>query len=414
MAETTPARSRRGAVWFVLALLVVAGIVILVRRASHAAVPVRVAQAVDGDLTSTVSTNGVTEPVNDFEAHSPLAAVVRKVTVREGDRVARGQLLLTLDDASAVADMARAVAAVKSAQAELSAVEHGGTQDERLVLGGQVSAQRANRDAAQRNLDTLKQLEATGAASPAEVAAAEQRLSAATASLSVDQTRQTQRYASVDVQKARAALVDAQAQYSAAAQTISQANVRAPFAGTVYSLPVHATDFVSVGEKLLAMADLSRVRVRAYFDEPEIGKLKTGQTATFVWAAHPDRTWHGHVGEMPSSIIHYGTRNVGQVLLNVDETDGSLLPSTNVTVTVTTFSSRNVLTIPREALHLDGKGNYVFVLQGDHARRRDITLGALNMVQAQVLSGLNNGDTVVLGAVSGVPIENNMRVQLSD
>ncbi len=62
------------------------------------------------------------------------------------------------------------------------------------------------------------------------------------------------------------------------------------------------------------MADLKQLRVRAYFDEPEIGHLSIGQKIRIVWDAYPGREWHGHIVLVPSTIVNYSTRNVGEVL----------------------------------------------------------------------------------------------------
>src|SRR5205085_1296678 len=82
------------------------------------------------------------------------------------------------------------------------------------------------------------------------------------------------------------------------------------------------------------VADLNRIQVRAYFDEPEIGRLAVGQSVKIVWDAKPNQTWHGHISRAPSTVITYGTRNVGECIITVDDARGDLLPNTNVTVTV--------------------------------------------------------------------------------
>jgi HlyD family secretion protein len=192
---------------------------------------------------------------------------------------------------------------------------------------------------------------------------------------------------------------------------VAKANVRAPFAGTVFSLQVHTTQFVQAGDKMLELADLSKLQVRAYYDEPELGKIAVGQPAIFKWAAKPDREWHGRVVQMPSTIVHYGTRNVGEVVVSVDDPDGVLLSSTNVTVTLTTTQHANALTIPREALRLDGRGNYVYVVHDGKLSRSDVKTGAVNVSQAEVTSGLSDGQSVVLDAVDGSPLKDGMAVQ---
>jgi HlyD family secretion protein len=411
MTETSPGKRHTGYWWAASTLIVVLLAAWGIRAATHSPVQVRVSTVERGDLVATTSTNGVIEPIQAFEAHAPLATTVKATYAKEGDQVAKGKLLLQLDDASAVAEMARAQAALKGAQADLSAVKHGGTQEEQITLNSQTTNAQEARDQAAQQLASMRGLAAAGAASPAEVTAAQAKLDAADVQLKLDQQKKTQRYSSLDMQHTSATLGDAQAAYAAAAQTVAESNVRAPFAGTVYSMPIHATDFVQIGEKLLEMADLNKLQVRAYFDEPEIGTLAVGLPVSIVWAAKPDRTWHGRIARMPSTVVHYGTRNVGEVLISVDDSDGVLLPATNVTVTVTKFSLPNVMLVPREALRSDNKGSYLFLLRDGKLERRAVTMGAINMVSAQITSGVNPGATVVLGSTQGQPLINGLAVQ---
>jgi HlyD family secretion protein len=398
----------RVAVRIVLVLLIVLLIGLWVVSMQRKAVAVRVAKVERHGLTATSSTNGIVEPVQEFEAHSPMATVVKAVLVKGGDHVEKGKLLLVLDDAAAKAALAQAAAAVKGAQASLAQLRGGGTRADQITLAGRTAQDKTERDNAQRDLSTLQSLAAKGDASNAEVMIAQQRLSAAQAALHLDQARTTDNFTAPDLAHATAALQDAQAAYAAAADTVSKANVRAPFAGTVFSLQVHATQFVQAGDKMLELADLTHLQVRAYFDEPELGKLALGQPATLKWAARPDRTWHGHIIQMPSVIVHYGTRNVGEVLVSVDDSDGVLISATNVTVTVTTTQRADALTIPREGLRLDGRGNYAYVIRDGHLRRANVTIGAVNISRAEVLSGLSDGESVVLDALDDSPLKQGM------
>jgi HlyD family secretion protein len=260
----------------------------------------------------------------------------------------------------------------------------------------------------------LQKLERTGAASPSEVSAAKGRLAADTSSVQVLQQRQNSRYDPADLAHASAELRDAQAAYAAAQNSLQQAAVHAPFAGTVYSLPVARTDYVQQGDHLLSLADVSKLRVRAYFDEPEIGKLRVGQPVVIVWDARPSEHWHGHITRLPSTIITYGTRNVGEVLVSLDDADGSLLPDTNVRVTVTVANVSNVLVIPRDALHIEQGGTYVYRVEGESLHRIPVTIGDLNLTDVQILSGLQTGDRVALGstATNGQPLSDGEPVQV--
>jgi HlyD family secretion protein len=414
MNGTTTA-TRRRTLWLVAGVVVLALIVLVVRVMSHSAPEIRVAQVMRGNLLATTSTNGVVEPVSDFQVHSPVAALVKSVYVHEGELVPKGKLMLTLDDSGARAALTQAAAALKAAQANLQSVQHGGNQEEQLTLKNQTAQAAAEQQHAQQNLDAIKKLAAQGAASPAEVQAAQQRLDNANGALGLAQQRKTDRYAPLDVQHTQALLTDAHAEYAAAAETVTQANVRAPFAGTVFSLGVLATDYVTIGQKLLELADLSHLQVRAYFDEPEIGKLALGQQVIMVWAAKPNRTWHGHIARMPATVVHYGTRNVGEVLITVDDPDGVLLPATNVTVTVTTTEKDGVLLMPREALRLgEGQsGSYVYVVRGRRIHKQVVQVGAVNLIQAEVTSGLKEGDVVALGSASGVALRNGMEINVA-
>lgn len=397
--------------WIVVALLA-AGIFYSVRMVTRTRLPIRVAQVERGEVVSTVSTNGIVEPISNFEAHAPYAGVVKSVFVHEGDRVSEGKLLVAMNDTEASTRLAAALAALRAAQAANDAMSNGGSQQERYTLAGDVVRTNAERDQAESQLATLKKLAAQGAASPAEVAAAQQRLDQANASLHVLNERRQSPYAPIDLDHARAALADAQSEYDAAQKTLAQANVRAPFSGTVYSLPVSATEYVAQGDRLLAMADLTRVQVRAYFDEPDIGKLAIGLPIRIVWDAMPQRSWQGHIIRVPSTIITYTTRHVGAAIVSVDNADGTLLPDTNVTVTVTTNNTPNVLYIPREALHASGGQQFVYVLEGDRLRRAPVTVGTPNLTSIQIVSGLNEGQTVALGTSNGQPIVDRVPVRV--
>jgi HlyD family secretion protein len=220
------------------------------------------------------------------------------------------------------------------------------------------------------------------------------------------------RYDSTDVAHAKATLEDAQAGYSAAQEVVNQANVKAPFAGTVYSIPVSKTEYVQQGDKLLQMADLTKMQVRAYFDEPEIGKIGVGMPIVIRWDALPDQEWHGHVERVPSTIIRSGTRNVGQVLISIDDADGKLLPNTNVTVTVTTSDISNALNVPRDALHTEQGKSYVYRVINEKLVRTPVTVNALNLTQVQITSGLKEGETVALGTTNGQPVSEGVAVKI--
>jgi HlyD family secretion protein len=307
--------------------------------------------------------------------------------------------------------VATAHSALSTAEAQAHDQNQGGSQEERIALSGDLSRAQMQKDQAEKDLAALKQLQTKGAASAGEVTAAQQRLDSASLSLTGLQQRKTDRYSTADKSRIQAQLKDARASVTAAESAYAAANIRAPYAGTIYSIPVSQYDFVPAGEDLLDLADLTRIQVRAYFDEPEIGKLAVGQAVKIVWDAKPNRTWHGHISRAPSTVITYGTRNVGECLITVDDAKGDLLPNTNVTVTVTTSQRFNVLSIPREALHTEG-GDFVYrIIQGKLVRT-PVVVDAGNLTRIEIVSGLTEKDTVALNATSNRDLTNGLNVKI--
>jgi len=413
MATTTVRKSNTATlvVGFVVALIV---IFLVARYLLREQPPIRAATAHYGDLVSTVSTNGKVEPKVNFEAHAPFPGVIKAVYVHAGQQVRKGQLLLTMDDSNAEAQLATAFAGVKGAEANYEMAMAGGSPESRLKLKGEIAKAQIDLSQARHDLNALKKLELTGAASPGEVSAAQERVQADEASLQVLEQQRSASVNAMDIAHARAALREAKQAYAAALAVIRQSNVRAPFDGTVYSLPVSATEYVDGGSLLLEIANLKDLQVRAYFDEPEIGKLAVGQPITIRWDAKPNEVWHGHVTRLPSSIITYGTRNVGEVLVSIDDVDGVLIPNTNVTVTVTVADLKHVLILPRDALHAEQGTNYVYRVVHGRLRQTPVTVGDLNLTTMQIVKGLKPGDLVALGseAINGQPLSNDLPVKV--
>jgi len=383
-----------------------------VRALTRDRLAVRVVAAAHLPIVSTISTNGRVEPEVNYEVHSPLSTVVKAVYVEPGDQVAAGKLLMALDDVLAAARLASAESGVKTAEAALEAATHNGNQLERQGAEVELARARLERDEARRSLEALTKLNAAGAASAGEVAVGRLRLETAEANLKAAEQGAQSRYSPAEVERARAGLREAEAGLAEARQVMAQTAVRAPLAGTVYSINAARTEFVEQGKLLLELADLNHERVRAYFDEPEIGRLAVGQKVQIKWDARPGRLWNGHIARTPVTVITYGTRNVGEVLIEIDDPDAGLLPDTNVTVTATTSSEANALAVPREALHSENGKFFVYKVVKDELQRTFVTVGTINLTQVAILSGLEDGDPVATGTVSGQPLQEGVPIKV--
>src|SRR5260370_830597 len=189
------------------------------------------------DIASVISTNGKIEPVHNFEAHAPAPATVKRVLVNEGDQVKAGQLLVELDDADARAQAARALALLRAAEADLQAVQSGGTHEEVLTIHAELAKAQAERVEARRNLEALQRLQQSGGASPAEVQTAQQRLTKAEADVQLLESKLNGRFSTPEVTKVKASAEQARAAYTAAQDLLKNTNVRTDVAGTPFTTP---------------------------------------------------------------------------------------------------------------------------------------------------------------------------------
>lgn len=399
--------------WILWVAVAVTAVVLLASFASRDdSVPIVTATVARGKIRSVISTNGKVEPISNFEAHAPIGTMVQRVLVKEGDHVKKGQLLVELDAATARSQAAQALSQIRASEADVNAIERGGTQEEVLTLQAQLVKAKADRDAARRNLDALQGLQQTGAASPAEVRAAQAQLATAEAQVKLLESKQSERYSQPEISSVKAKQTEAQSAYSAAEDILSQLVIRAPFSGVIYSLPVRQGTYVNPGELVLQEADLSKVLVRAYVDEPDVARLSPGEKIEVSWDAIPGRTWAGAVSNVPASVKLHGTRNVGETTCIVPNEDFKLLPNINVGVTIVTTEHDHVLTVPREALHLDDGTPYVYMVARSELERRTVQTSISNLTKAEIAGGLPEGAKVALGSVNSKPLRDHLSVRV--
>ncbi|HEX6502790.1 MAG TPA: efflux RND transporter periplasmic adaptor subunit [Terriglobales bacterium] len=400
--------------WWIVAIAIAVAVILFAafNSMSSGVIPVRAGRVVRANIRSLISTNGKVEPLNNFEAHAPVATTVKRVLVKEGDHVKRGQLLLQLDDADARTNAAKAIAALKGAQADINAVQTGGTREEVLTTDAQLVKARADRDNAERNFEALQRLQKTGAASMGEVKEAEAQWNTAQANVSLLEQKLKERYSKPEVAHVEAQKGEAQAAYDAATEILNKSNVKAPFDGVVYSVPVRAGNYVNAGDLLLQEADLSQVRVRAFVDEPDVGRLSPGQRIEVSWDALPGRIWQGQLLNIPATVKLLGSRNVGEITTNINNSDFKLLPNTNVTVQIITAEHHNVLVVPREALRLDDGTPYVYRVDDEELRRQAVKTAIINLTQAEVTQGLSDNQLVALGSLNTKPLRDNQPVKV--
>jgi HlyD family secretion protein len=399
--------------WILWAAGAIVAVVLLASFGSRDdSVPVMASTVSRSTIRSVISTNGKVEPVQNLEAHAPIGTIVKRILVKEGDRVNKGQLLVELDAASARSQAAQALAQVKTAEADLTATERGGTQEEVLTLQAQLVKARADRDAAQRNFDALTRLQQTGAASPGELRGAQALLAAADAQVKLLEAKQKERYSRPEVARVEAEHAQAKSAYLASENVLSQLLIRAPFNGIVYSLPVRQGAYVNPGDLVLQEADLSKILVRSFVDEPDVARLAPGQKIEVTWDATPGRVWNGSVSAVPAAVKLHGTRNVGETTCIIENKDFKLLPNINVGVTIVTAEHGNALMVPREALRQDDGTSFVYQIVNNVLFRRPVQTSISNLTQVEITSGIPEQARVALGSTNSKPLHDRLPVKV--
>ncbi len=357
------------------------------------------------NLVSSITSNGKVEPVEPYVMLAKLDTFVEKVRATEGQAVKKGQLLLELDVKDAAAQLSEASAKLLRAQDDLRAARAGGRADEAAKAAGDLAKAQAERDRLQKNHDALLRLIARQAATQDELVANDLALTKAQAEVTRLAAAKQEFDRSVKLEAGRAALQvqEAQSQVAALEEKVRQGRITAPAAGTLYSLPVKTGDYVHVGSPLAEMADLHKIRVRAFIDEPELGALEPNEPVKITWDALPNRSWLGKTENIPKQVVKRDTRSVGELLCSVNNDKLELLPNINVNVRINSRERLGVLSLPRGAVEAEGGRRYVFVVKKSQLgvgkstlEKREIHVGIADANNYEVVSGVQEGELVAL------------------
>jgi HlyD family secretion protein len=371
-----------------------AAIFLLTNRSS---VPTVVfAKATRETISNVLSTNGKVEPVDYAEVHADTPGLVRRVLVHNGDSIAKDQTLAEISEPGLQQELDAALAREAQARANLQTLESGGRTADTSEIEGNLNRLKSDRDAAQRNLDSLQRLVAKQAATAFEVEQAKQSVQSLDVQIAALQQRRGSLVSKGDLGSAQARVSEAEANVQLARSHIAQDAIRSPLAGTIYDLPVRAGAFLNAGDPVASLGKLNPVRVRVYVDEPDLGRVAPGQAVRITWDALPSKEWMGRVEKRPTEVVALGARQVGEVLCTVQNPQRELIPGTNVNAFILTQVVENALTIPKSAVRRDG-GSGVFVLQQDNTVKwQTVATGASDALHVEVTKGLRDGDAVTL------------------
>ena len=378
------------------------------------------------NLISSISSNGKVEPITPYVMRAALDTFVEKVYVTEGKTVKKGQLLMELNVKEATAQLADEQAKLVRAQNELKVARSGGKADEAAKVTADLTRAEGERDRLQRNHDALERLVKEQAATKEDLAANELALANAKAEVNriIAVKQEFDRQAQLAAQSGELQVQQILSNIAALEDKVRDGRIAAPVDGTLYSLgrdspglPLQAGDFVKLGDLLAEMADLHKVRVRAFIDEPELGALEEDEPVVITWDGLPNRSWLGKTEVIPKQVVPYGTRSVGELLCAVNNERLELLPKTNVNVRINSAQRSNVLAVPRGAVASEGGHRYVYVVVPNQLgvgksilEKREIQVGIADATSFEVVSGLHDGEVIALPGDSD--LHDGQRVQV--
>jgi HlyD family secretion protein len=357
------------------------------------------------NLVSSISSNGKVEPISPYVMRAQLDTFVEKVLATEGQTVKRGRVILELDVKDVAAKLSEAKGKLLRAQDDLRTAKAGGRTDDAARVAGDLAKAQAERDRLQKNHEGLQRLIKQQAATEDELAANDLALTKA----QVEVTRlaaakqEFDRSVKLDTDQAGLHVQQIENEVAALDEKVRQGRITAPADGTLYSLPVKAGDYVKLGDLLAEMADLHKVRVRAFIDEPELGALEENEPVKITWDALPSKTWVGKTEIIPKQVVSHQNRSVGELLCAVNNDKLELLPNINVNVRINSRERIGVLSVPRGAVAAEGGRRYVFVVKRNQLsvnksilEKREIHVGIADASNYEVVSGLQEGELVAL------------------
>src|SRR5947199_3582988 len=398
-------RKLRNRIVLCLFLAVVLAFVLIKLSGRKPAPKISAVTPVRENLTSSISSNGKVEPISPYVMRAELNTFVEKVYPSEGQQVKRGQQLLELDVKDAGAQLGETRSKLLQAQDDWGAARAGGRADAAAKAAGDLANAQKERDRLQKNHEALLHLIAQQAATQDELAANDLDLTKAQAEVTrlTAAKQEFDRSVKLDTDQAGLHVQQVENEVAALDEKVRQGRITAPADGTLYSLPVKAGDYVKLGDLLAEMADLHKVRVRAFIDEPELGALEENEPVKITWDALPSKTWMGKTEIIPKQVVPHQNRSVGELLCAVNNDNLELLPNINVNVRINSRERIGVLSVPRGAVEADGGRRYAFVVRKSQLgvgkstlEKREIHVGIADATNYEVVSGLREGELVAL------------------
>ncbi len=357
------------------------------------------AKAVRREIKLVVNTNGIIEPVDRSDIYAPVDGLVAEIPKQEGSEIRRGQLLMQLQSEQIRTALAEAKAALLGEKRQEQQVMTGAPKEEVAAADAAIDECKLQLDQVNQDLKVEEALYAKGATPRSAVENLQKQR--ATLQLRLDALTQKKRdmqlrYTPEDKEWEQGRVSELTKQVKLLEQQLQMESIFAPKSGLIYSLPVKPGSFVTKGQLLAQIYQPGGIRLRAYVDEPDLGRIQKGQQALIAWDGLPNRQWTGTVDKPAKQVVPLTNRSVGFVICTIDGDPKELIPNLNVKVEIITDRKEDALVVPRSAVFNHDGQPTVMVSEGKGTVLKPVVLGLVAQEEIEIVKGIAEGTSVVL------------------
>jgi HlyD family secretion protein len=382
-----------------IALVVLVLGIALARLASGASIdPNKLAKVTRGDVARSVVATGKIQPITKVEVKSKASGIVEKLYVDINNQVHKGQQLAQLDQQEILAQ-------VDAQRAQLAAAEANVTIYEANIAQDKVNAAAPDLPMYKATLDRNREMQQQGIVS-------RQALDDANKDYQAALTRRDSSKAQIGVDMARLKQAHAQVMQSKASlnqfeEQLGYTNIVAPMDGVILSRDVEIGDAVSsilvlgsTATLVMTEGDINQVYVQGKVDEADIAHVYMGQPARIKVESFRDRVFLGKVTKIAPLGVEKDNVTTFEVRVSIDNPGGELKANMTANAEILLDEHKGVLTVPENAVIYDSKKSAAVEIpdkkQKDGKRKIPVKVGLSNGSVTEVLSGLREGDTVLL------------------
>jgi len=374
--------------------------------------PDKLAKVDKGSIAKSVVATGKIEPLSKVEVKSKASGIIKYLYLNAGDRVRQGQLLVELDKETLEAQLKEAKAFLKAAEGKLQEIESQSKTIKANLRKAQLEAESKDYDFAVSEYRRHQELHSQGLTSKSEFDSVEQKMKAAEVSNKTLKAAVQVREAEFEQNertfvKARAEVTQAQAQLERAEENLKYASIRSPIDGVVLSREVEVGDAVSsilqLGSNatlIMTLGDIQELYVKGKVDETDIGLVKIGQVVRVTVDAYKNRTFQGKVFRIAPMGVEKDNVTRFEVRVSILNDLDLLKVNMSANAEIVLEEHANVLLIPEAALIYNEKRETSVEIPDSSSQtgRRQVAVkaGLSNGARAELLSGLNLGDQVIL------------------